>query len=155
LPLDGDRKPAPFLQTEFDETEGRLSPDGRWMAYTSNESGAEEIYVQSFTRTVGASGSRTAGKWRISTGGGSNPKWRRDGKELFYVAHDGKLMVVEVKSASTFEADIPRGLFETRQPDRLYAVTSDGQRFLLKSMVAQAGAPSVTVVLNWAAVLKR
>ena len=113
LPLSGDRKPFPFLQTESSEAAGQLSPDGRWMAYTSDQSGAFEIYVRSFP-----SG---GGQWQVSTKGGTGPCWRRDGKELFYYAPDGKLMAVEVKSGprggrqeASFEAGPPHALFEFR-----------------------------------------
>jgi Tol biopolymer transport system component len=75
LPLFGDQKPTPFIQTEFNESQGRFSPDGRWVAYISNESGPFQIYVQSFPSS--------GGKWQVSTNGGAQPQWRRDGKELF------------------------------------------------------------------------
>ena len=90
LPLFGDKQPFPFLATEFSEYQGRFSPDGRWVAYVSNESGEQEVYVQSFP----ASG----GKWQISTDGGAQPVWRHDGRELFYINPDRKLMSVEIKT---------------------------------------------------------
>ncbi|MBI2833800.1 MAG: serine/threonine-protein kinase, partial [Acidobacteria bacterium] len=99
LPLFGDRKPYPFLKTEFDESQARFSPDGRWMAYVSNESGRLEVYVRPFP------GPGT--KWQISPNGGSQPQWRRDGKELFYIAADHRLMAVAVKSGAMFEAAAP------------------------------------------------
>jgi Tol biopolymer transport system component len=104
--MTGERKPVPFLQTEFNEQQAQFSPDAKWIAYTSDESGAPEVYVQAFP----ALGS----KLRISTGGGCQPQWRRDGKELFYVAADRKLMAVDVKTGATFEAGVPKPLFETR-----------------------------------------
>jgi eukaryotic-like serine/threonine-protein kinase len=88
LPLEGDRKPFPFLQTPFRENEGRFSPDGRWIAYRSNESGRPEVYVQTFP----AGG----GKWQVSTSGGLLPQWRGDGREVFYTSTDRKLMAVDV-----------------------------------------------------------
>src|SRR5207249_1138098 len=107
LPLFGDQKPAPFIQTEFTETQGRFSPDGRWVAYASNESGPYQVYVQSFPTS--------GGKWQVSTGGGAQPLWRRDGKELFYLAPDRKLMAVEVSGAGpTFVPGAPKPLFEAR-----------------------------------------
>ena len=143
------------MQTEFDETEGRLSPDGRWMAYTSNESGTEEVYVQRFRGVEGTPASSAAGKWRVSTNGGSSPAWRRDGKELFYIARDLKLMAVEVKGSSTFELGIAKGLFETtRAVNTGYAVTADGQQFLVTVTTEEASSP-VTVVVNWTTGLKR
>ncbi|MCA1660594.1 MAG: hypothetical protein LC642_08695, partial [Verrucomicrobiaceae bacterium] len=96
LPMSGDRQPFPFLQTEFNEQAAQFSPDGKWIAYSSDESGAPEVYVQTFP----ASG----GRWRVSTDGGRQPRWRRDGRELFYITADGKLMAVDVKLGATFEA---------------------------------------------------
>jgi eukaryotic-like serine/threonine-protein kinase len=159
LPLSGDRKPFPFLQTEASEAAGQLSPDGRWMAYTSDESGGPfEIYVRSFP----SGGSQKL----VSTNGGTGPCWRRDGKELFYYAPDGKLMAVEVKSGpgggrqeASFEAGPPHALFEFRSggivPVCPYTVTTDGQRFLLNTLVDESGGAPLTVVVNWQAELKR
>jgi len=147
LPLDGDRKPFPFLRTEFNERQGRLSPDGRWMAYTSDESGAAEVYVQGFT------GRRASGpKIRISVNGGSNPKWRGDGRELFYIARDQRLTAVDVKTASTFEVGASRTLFEA-SPD--YTFTADGQRFLVSTAVGGNSSLPVTLVVNWTSALIR
>lgn len=106
LPLFGDRQPFPFLQEEYDENQGQLSPDGRWMAYVSNESGRDEVYVQSFP-TPG-------GKRRVSTGGGVQPRWRADGEELFYLASDQNLMAVPVRGETTLEMGAPAALFEAR-----------------------------------------
>jgi Tol biopolymer transport system component len=158
LPLSGDQKPFPFLQTEASEAAGQLSPDERWMAYTSDQSGPFEIYVRSFP-----SG---GGQRLVSTNGGIGPYWRGDGKELFYYAPDGKLMAVEVKSGprgdsqeESFEAGPPHPLFEFRSgsvvPNRPYAVTADGQRFLLNKIVDDSGGAPLTVVINWQAGLKR
>ena len=156
LPLTGDRKPFPFAQTPFAENHGQISPDGRWMAYASNETGRNEVYVRPFP-----SG---AGKWQISTTGGVVPRWRRDGKELFYMGATnlGKLFAVEVKaSGATLEAGVPKALFDTGyvamgHPGgtyHAYAVSPDGQRFLIPRP-ASAGAEettsaAITVVLNW------
>ena len=90
IALDGDHKPVPYLQTPFNEGDAQFSPDGRWMAYASNESGQPQVYVQA----IPASGA----KWQISPAGGAQPRWRRDGKELFYISTDQKLMAVSVKS---------------------------------------------------------
>src|SRR5262249_14281473 len=130
LPMSGDHKPFPFLQTVFNEQQAQFSPDGKWIAYTSDESGAPEVYVQPFP----ASG----GKLRISTTGGAEPRWRRDGKELFYLAADKKLMALDTKLGTSFEAGVPKALFETRMLvlttfRNQYAVTGDGQRFLINS----------------------
>jgi Tol biopolymer transport system component len=153
LPLFGDRKPIPFLQTTFNETNGRFSPDGRWIAYVSNETGPFQVYVQSFPQS--------GGKWMVSTNGGTQPRWRPDGKELFYLGADRKLMVVDVKEdANKFEAGSPRALFEMRifvgfgsTPG--YEVTRDGQRFLVNTPGEESLAAPLIVVLNWTAGLKR
>ena len=131
LPLFGDRQPVPFLTTPFEEKQGQFSPDGRWVAYCSDESGKDEVYVQSFP---------VAGnKVLISTDGGREPRWRRDGRELFYLAADGKLMAVEVKAGSTLTAGIPKALpFKViRRNWASYAVTADGQRFLVKTETSE------------------
>jgi len=153
LPMTGDRKPFPFIQTEFDETHSQFSPDGRCIAYVSNESGRPEVYVQSF----GAAG----GKWQISTGGGDQPKWRRDGKELFYLSSTKRLMSVAIKSGAAFEAGIPAELFEIFVPAKSstgdrndYVVADNGQKFLVCSFVDKEAARPITVVTNWTAPLK-
>ena len=105
LPMSGEREPRMFLQTEFDEREARFSPDGRWMAYSSNETGRYEVYVQSFPASDF--------KRRISIDGGLVARWRGDGQELFYVAADGKLMSVPVSTGASFEAGEPKALFLT------------------------------------------
>ena len=156
LPLDGDRKPFPFLQTEFSEAWGQLSADGRWMVYESDESGRLEVYVQSFSADRSGATSGPGGKWQISTSGGEEPKWRRDGKELFYLAGT-KLMAVDVKTGSTtFEAGVPKALFDTRLGAgfRHYAVTADGQRFLINTPIEETTVLPVTVVVHWTAGLK-
>src|SRR5918999_919260 len=152
LPLFGERRPEHFLRTDFQEVSGRFSPDGRFVAYVSNESGRFEVYVQSFP----ASG----GKWQVSNGGGGSPRWRRDGRELFYLSADGKLMAVEVDGSSDrFEAEVPAPLFEPRvgaiSGDSPYDVAADGRRFLVKVPVEETAPAPVTVVLNWTADLKR
>jgi len=150
LPLFGDRQPFPFLQTKFREIGGVFSPDARWIAYASDESGSFQVYVQSFPPS--------GGQWQVSSEAGSFPRFRRDGKELFYLAANGKLMAVEVKAdASGFEFGVPKPLFDTHSTDR-YAVTADGQRFLMIRAAGSAGPssalPTITVVLNWLEELK-
>ena len=159
LPQFGDRKPFPYLQTEFNELFARLSPDGHWLAYTSDETKRYEVYVQSFP-TPGV-------KWQISSSGGSRPVWSRDGKELFFIggsttgvgpSSDQKLMVVEVKSQPTkdgakFEASIPKPLFNTHLPaifDVRFDVSKDG-RFLMPVQTEQSADVPLTVVVNWTA----
>jgi len=146
LPLNGDRKPVPYLQTPFDELNARFSPDGRWMAYQSNESGRFQIYLQ----TVPPSGA----KYQISSSGGAVPQWRRDGKELFYVAADQKLMAVPVKLGTTVEAGTPQPLFPVFPVGASffsYVPMRDGQRFLVNVPAGgeAAVAPPITVVTNW------
>jgi len=158
LPLEGDRKPFPFLQTQFNEMNGRFSPDGRWMAYTSDESGKSEVYVRTFGRRAA-----TGGKWQISVQGGNNPIWRRDGKELFYIGDNRKLIVVEVKAGERkgrpfFEPSVPTALFDTgtRFDAALpYAVAADGQQILVITQTAEERPRAITVVFNWATGLKR
>jgi Tol biopolymer transport system component len=154
LPLSGAQKPFPFLQTDFFESQGQFSPDGKWIAYTSNESGAWQVYVRSFPDT--------GGKWPVSTNGGVQPRWRSNQKQLFYISPDKKLMVVDVKAdGPTFEARLPQALFELRiagslpGPGNWYVVTADGQRFLVSSTLEEAAATPTTVLLNWTADLKR
>jgi len=153
MPIDGDRKPIPFLQSPFNEDAGRFSPDGHFVAYMSDQSGTNEIYVQTFPPS--------SAQWQVSSGGGAGPVWRRDGKELFYLSPGRKLMAVDVKLGSnTFEAGVPRMLFQTRGPGfpgprNAYDVSPDGQRFLIISTPADAPPTPVTVVTNWSADLKR
>ena len=129
----------------------RFSSDGKWVAYVSNESGRDEVYVQSFP----ASG----GKWQVSTNGGFTPRWRGDGKELFYIAPDRKIMSVEVKAGATiFEVSSPRGLFEAPVDapagTNRYDISPDGQRFLVNAPAENTSSSSMTVVLNWLAGVK-
>ncbi len=154
LPRSGDQKPLAVVQTTFSETKGRLSPDGKWIAYQSNESGASQITVQSFPPT--------GARWQVSTNGGYQPKWRRDGKELFYVAPDKKLMVVQVKAeGNRFEVGVPQPLFEMRignlpgNGSPFYDVTSDGRRFIVSTVVEETAPTPMSVVLNWNAGLKQ
>jgi serine/threonine-protein kinase len=148
-----DRKAQPFLRTPFTESVPRFSPDGRWLAYISNESGRYEIYVQPYPGP--------GGKWQISTEGGTEPTWNPNGRELFYRSGD-KMMAVDIATQPSFAAGTPRVLFEGRYelspattPN--YDVSPDGQRFLmLKPAEASEAAPTqINVVLNWFEELKR
>ena len=164
LPMAGaskpsDRKPIPLLQTQYSETQGQLSPDNRWLAYASNESGTFQVYVQPF----GPGWDKPlTGKWQISTSGGTQPRWRGDGKELFYIAADRKLMAVDIKAgAQTFDRGTPQALFESRSSASDtgafgYAVTSGGKRFLMPVAAgAQGETPPLTVLVNWLAWVKK
>jgi len=148
LPLDGDRTPRPFVRTKFVEARARFSPDGRWVAYQSNESGRFEVYVQAFPGP--------GGKWQISTAGGGEPQWGPDGKELYYLAQS-RMMKVDVRTGASFEAGIPEPAFGVSlrpiTTGNRFLVSPDGQRFLLLSSLLQDSTPPTTVVLNWTAEL--
>jgi serine/threonine protein kinase len=153
-PLFGDRRPRPFLETAFNKSQAQVSPDSRWIAYTSYESGKDEVYVQSFPEP--------GSKRQISSGGGVQPRWRRDGKELFYLTLDQRLMAVPLSGGPTFEPGTPTPLFKTRSLPHgsqsiglstCYDVSPDGQRFVSCGTAEESG-PPITVVLNWTAILK-
>ena len=149
LPLAGDRKARPFLQTQFGEYQGKVSPDGRWIAYSSNESGRSEVYVQPFPSP--------GGKRQISTEGGAEPAWARSGRELFY-RNGNKMMAVDVTTTPSFSAGSPRVLFEGQfiGGSRTYDVAPDGQRFLVvRPSEQEAAATQINVVLNWFEELRR
>jgi Tol biopolymer transport system component len=150
LPLFGDRKPVPYLQTEFDENGSWFSPDGKWIAYMSDESGENEVYVRPFRGS--------GGKLLVSASGGSMPVWRRDGKEIFYLAGDGKLMAAKVnQNGSALGIDVARPLFQAHMGSFLpsYDASADGRRFLIVTSTAQKLSSPITVVLNWTAELKK
>jgi eukaryotic-like serine/threonine-protein kinase len=155
LPLQGDRQPIPFLRTEFSESSGQFSPDGHWVAYISNESGRDEIYVREFSSGIARGSWDAAGRWLISKSGGTSPRWRADGKELFYVASDGKLMSVDITAKPVFQAGAPMPLFQLPPGFIGGDVTGDGRRFLVGVPVAQSGSVPFTVVLNWQTTLKK
>jgi Tol biopolymer transport system component len=147
LPLD-ERRARPLLKSAFNKTEARFSPDVRWISYVSDESGASQVYVQSFPEL----GLRS----QVSVAGGSQPRWRRDGKELFYLAADRKLMAVKVRATPTsFEAGVPVVLFDLPNEGSRYDVAADGQRFLITRGVREAAPSPIIVVLNWMAALKK
>ena len=143
-----DKKAFPYLQTEFGEDNSKLSPDGRWLAYESNESKRNEIYVMTFPMK--------GGRWQISTGGGRMPVWSRDGRELYYVSADNKLMAVEIKPGVKFEAGVPLPLFDVSpgvgalNPYTNFDVSKDGH-FLIATPVKQSASAAMTVMLNWQA----
>jgi serine/threonine protein kinase len=144
LPLMGDREPFPFLQTQFNESHGQFSPDGRWLAYTSDESGRNEIYVRPFPGP--------GGKWQISIAGGTLPRWGPGGRELFYLGEDDKIMVAEIKAAgSAINVTGVRSLFETRpiRAGSVYDVFSHGRRFLVNTQIEPEVSSPITLVVNW------
>jgi eukaryotic-like serine/threonine-protein kinase len=156
LNLDDNKHVTPLVQTPFAERNGDISPDGRWLAYESNESGKSEIYVRPFPDV-------NSGRWQVSNAGGTRPHWARSSRELFYVAPPGALMSVRIKEGSTFNASEPVKLFEGRYyygaPPVLgvtYDVSPDGERFLMTKPVTDApSSPTIVIVQNWQEELKR
>jgi Tol biopolymer transport system component len=147
-----DRKAQPFLRTPFNESTPRFSPDGRWLAYISDESGRFEIYVQPYPGL--------GGKWQISTEGGAEPVWNPNGRELFYRSGD-KMMAVDIATQPSFASGKPRMLFEGQYSPAPgttpnYDVSPDGQRFLMIKPSEAGEAPTqINVVLNWFEELKQ
>ena len=152
LPLFGDRKPFPYLESPFNKAGAVFSPDGRWLAYTSDESGSREVYVSPFPNG--------GGKWQVSRGGGDQPEWNRGGNTLYYVAPGGKMMEASVKeNGATVVVSEPRQLFQQARAAnslgaRSYCVTRDGSRFLV-AVAPQNVASPLTLVTNWSAHLKK
>jgi Tol biopolymer transport system component/predicted Ser/Thr protein kinase len=152
LPLEGNKKPIPFLNTEFQERNAHFSPDGRWVAYNSDESGHMEVYVRPFSMSP-AGAIVAGGKWQISNGVGTSPSWRSDGRELYYWTEQGAGMAVEIATSPEFKPGKPHPLgmpplLSPRTP------TADGQRFLMP--VPRSNKPEpYTVVMNWQAGLKK
>jgi Tol biopolymer transport system component len=154
LPSDG-RKPVPFLQTRFAEEQGRFSPNGRWVAYVSDQSGAAEVYVRPFAPDLSGGSASSGGSVLVSRGGGTAPRWRGDSNEVFYLAPDGKLMAVELTAGQELRAGTPMPLFQTPPGTIVGDVAPDGKRFLLVTPVGSSAAAPFTVVLNWMAALKK
>jgi hypothetical protein len=156
LPLIGDRTPRVFVRTPAADLHARFSPDGRWVAYSAAESGRYQIYVQPFPNAAD-------GRWQLSIDGGTEPRWRGDGKEVFFIGADRRMMAVPIApgTGASLEHSRPIPLFATRVADLAnpyrtsYAVTADGQRFLINSVADDAPPPSITVVVNWPGLLKR
>ncbi|SPF45128.1 Serine/threonine protein kinase [Candidatus Sulfopaludibacter sp. SbA4] len=151
----GDHKPTPVANSEFNETQGQVSPDSRWVAYASDLSGKFEIYVQPFPP-----GDGRAGRWLVSSTGGLQPRWRGDGKELFYLAPDARLMAVDIKLEPAFQSGPPHPLFGTQMLAAgttlfRYDVTRDGKRFLMVVPAPGTTSAPATVVLNWQSGLRR
>jgi len=145
-------KPIPVVTTPAGEIEPRLSPDSRWIAYSSNESGRREVYVQAFPGP--------GGKWQVSSQGGRDPEWRSDGKELFFISPNGAMMGVDVTSTPSMELGTPKSLFlgvaaNDNPMGHTYSVSADGQRFLIRSPDVGAGLPATAVFVNWTAGIPR
>ena len=150
LPLDGDRKPVPFINAPFATQQGHFSPNDRWVAYRSQESGRNEIFVQGFNLDP----SQPRGKWQISTDGGELPRWRGDGKELFFHFADSFFAVDVTTDGPAFTAGIPKRLFDipgvsASSTHGEFVVTRDGQRFLVAAATEKAVAQPIEVVVNW------
>jgi len=154
LPAGGKGTPRPLLNSEFNEEQGQLSPDGRWLAYISDETGRWEVYVRSFPGLTDLH--------QVSTAGGTHPRWRRDGKELFYLAANHTLMAVDLRRGVNAELPTPQELFPISvaasfvplNERTLYSVAADGQRFLVASPLDGAGPRAITVATNWPALLR-
>lgn len=148
------RVAKPLLQPKWTVQNAQFSPDGRWMAYASNETGNMEIYVSPFPSANG--------KWQVSSAGGEEPRWRQDGKELFYLSSEGKMMAVAVKTDASFEAGAPVALFQAHPRQAVsaqdlcsYDVSGDGQRFLISTKAEEANASPLSVLLNWASEMEK
>jgi len=150
LTIAAGEKPVKFIGSDAEELHGNFSPDGRLVAYTSNESGKFQIYVETVPRSDR--------KWVVSTTGGYEPRWRSDGREIYYLSEDRKLMAVAVGAGPSF--GVPAALFQTHVPigvtaNRTHYVPSrDGQRFLVQTATDRTGS-QITVVVNWTAMLKK
>lgn len=151
LPLFGDGKPFPIVQTAFDDAESAVSPDGKWMAYQNNESGRMEVYITAFPGG--------GAKWEVSSNGGIAAKWRRDGKELFFLDSADNLMAVDVNTSNNaVRLGVPHVLFQALSVQRQagpYDVTADGKKLLINSGNVKEGNEPMTLVLNWTAELKK
>lgn len=150
VPAEGKSESYPLVETEFDEWLARISPDGKFMAYASNESGRFEVYVRGYSGTAESSAS---GKWQISPNGGSQPVWRRDGRELYYISPGKTLMAVPVNAGEMFEYGTPQPLFEAAVDNfdapRRFVVTGNGTKFLVNTPVGESVANPVTITINW------
>jgi len=149
-----ERITKPLMQAKWTVRNAQFSPDSRWIAYASNETGSMEVYVSSFPSATG--------KWQVSSTGGQEPKWRQDGKELFYISAEGKMMAIPVTTGASFKAGPPVALFQTRLrhpvgvPDVFsYDVSGDGQRFLILTRVDESNPDPLSVLLNWASEMEK
>jgi Tol biopolymer transport system component len=156
LGVSGQQKPARWTNTPFDEANGQFSPNGKWVAYTSNESGKYEMFVHAF---------QGSGKWTVASGGGVEPRWRADGKELFYLGPDTSLRAVPITASPdgrSLTVGTPAVLFRaapfsgfTPNARIEYAVSADGERFLVNRATEGSTTTPITVVANWTAALSK
>ena len=143
-----------FLKGNASLNYAQFSPDGKWVAYSSNESGRWEVYVTSFPDA--------RGKWQVSTNGGEQPRWRGDGKEIYFMSLEAKLMAASVDTKTEFESGTPTVLFQTDPHERVattevivYDVSRDGQRFIVNTNYKNGSAHPMSVVLNWKSEIKK
>jgi hypothetical protein len=147
IPMTGDKKPVTILREPFDHSDPKISPNSKWMAYASDESGRFEINVVSFPKPEG--------KWQISVNGGTRPRWRQDGKEIFFLSPSGQLMAVDVNGdGPVFQKGVPKALFNVPGPRTQgwfynYDVAQNGQRILFNKVVESSEPPRITVISNW------
>ena len=153
----GDRRPVAFLRDarRFIENQGQFSPSGRWVAYVSNESGQSEVYVREFATDFSSGSASVGGSVLVSRGGGTAPRWRGDGREIYYLAPDGKMTAVAVGPGQEFRVGTPTPLFQTPSGTIVGDVSADGKRFLLIAPVGPSASVPFTVVLNWTTGLKK
>jgi eukaryotic-like serine/threonine-protein kinase len=154
LPINGERRPYRLFPDVSADIEGQFSPDGHWVAYSSNQSGRWEIYVASL--------SGSGAQYQVSNDGGQQPRWRQDGKELFFLSRDRKLMGASVKTDSILQFNVPVTLFQTFSHEPItaeefftYDVSADGRRFIVNMNPEQASLRSVDIILNWTSTLDR
>ena len=147
----GEQKPFPVVATNFIDLTPSFSPDGKWLAYANNETGRFEVYIQPFP-----SG---AGRWQVSTAGGSRPNWRKDGKELFFFSTDGQIMAVDVsQNGASLQLGTPHALFKAATvsgPNGPYTVSADGKKFVMNTVLPQSITEPLTLITNWTADLKK
>jgi Tol biopolymer transport system component len=163
LPLEGDSKPFPAVRGEGNEMGGYMSPDDRFIAYRSDETGRNELFVQVFSPKSGTGAGAAGDKWLVSKGSAGMARWRRDGKELLYISNQGEVMAVPVSSNPVFQLGPPEMLFRvpatvfgaTVNPGGIIDATADNQRFLAEVPVVENSHGEFTVVANWQAVLRQ
>jgi Tol biopolymer transport system component len=151
VPLVGDRRPVPVIEGPSNKENPSFSPDGKWLAYDSDESGSWEVYVVPFPRAQG--------RWQVSSGGGTQPRWSGDGKELFFVAPTNRLVTAAIEeNGASLKVGSPQALFQASfapSAFRNYDLTRDGQKFVLVTQPAETGAHAITLVVNWPALMAR